>query len=251
MSNKPIFSSKHKDPDMIAAFIRAQETFPYFWRELTWEYRRMVRVLQVAAVKVAFMDDEDSDLPVSSEMMWVDEIDFDGEFVYGVLNNEPHHLRNIKAGDSVQVPMVQVVDWLFVLQNKSYGGFTIQVLRDRMNEEERAAHDKAWGFDFGDTKEVLLAYEQLEHPENLEEHPMSRSARQHYEEFFTQNPQEINGQDEFGYTPLHKETIAGNRTIVEVLLSMGAQKDRRTYSGKTAFDFAKQLDWKHLIELLK
>ncbi len=247
MNEKRIFYSKNKDAAMIAAYVKAQETFPYFWRELSWEYRRIIPALEMACVKVAFSKEDSND----SEFMWVNEIDFDGKFVSGVLINEPQYILRIKAGDNVHVPLTQVVDWLFVLQGKNYGGFTIQVLRSQMTEKERASHDEAWGIDFGDFKEVLIAHQQDEHPENLEEHPMSRNMREQCEEFFTQNPQEVNTQDELGYTYLHREAIAGNRTTIEVLLQLGAKKELLTKSGKTAHDFAQALYWKHITGLLK
>lgn len=35
-ANKIIFASGD-DPAMVAAFEKAQQTFPFFWRELSWE----------------------------------------------------------------------------------------------------------------------------------------------------------------------------------------------------------------------
>ena len=40
-----IFASE--SPEMISAFNKAQETFKYFWRELSWEYRRIICYSQV------------------------------------------------------------------------------------------------------------------------------------------------------------------------------------------------------------
>jgi uncharacterized protein YegJ (DUF2314 family) len=247
MNESPIFYTEIKDATIVAAYVKAQETFPYFWRELSWEYRRMIPALQIACVKIAFTEPHNP----NSELMWVHEIEFDGEFVSGVLANEPRELQNIKAGDTVRVPLAEVADWLFVLQGKSYGGFTIHALRSKMNEQERTEHDEAWGIDFGDFREILIAYQEKEHPENLEEHPMSKNMREEYEKFFTQNPEEINAQDEAGYTYLHREAIAGNRTTIEVLLRLGADKTLVTKSGKTAYDFAHSLYWEHIADLLR
>ena len=49
--------------------------------------------------------------------------------------------------------------------------------------------------------------------------------------------------DEFGYTQLHNEAIAGNLNLVNLLLENGADKNARTKSGKTAAEFAKILGW--------
>jgi ankyrin repeat protein len=50
---------------------------------------------------------------------------------------------------------------------------------------------------------------------------------------------------------LHKETIAGNKTSVELLLQFNADRHSQTNSGKTALDFARQIGWTHLIPLLE
>jgi len=69
-------------------------------------------------------------------------------------------------------------------------------------------------------------------------------------DFVKNNPEEVTAQDELGYTFLHREAVAGNLTSVEVLLESGADKNAKTASGKTALDFAKQLNWEHLIPIL-
>ncbi len=39
MEETKIFYADGENPKMIEAYKRAQETFKYFWRELSWEYR--------------------------------------------------------------------------------------------------------------------------------------------------------------------------------------------------------------------
>lgn len=265
MKNQEIFFAKGDSPKMIEAFKNAQETFKYFWRELSWEYRRIVPALTVACVKVAFSQDtEESEHPIV-EHMWINDITFDGEQIKGVLINAPNELTNIENGDEVVIPLNQISDWLFAIQGsskkglsklfsssqpKAYGGFTIQAIRSEMTNQERKDHDKAWGLDFGDFNEVLLVNEQKDKPENLIEHPMSKNMKEKLQEFLEQNPSEITYQDEDGFSLLHRETIAGNRTSVAVLLESGVNKDMKTNQGKTALDIAKQLKWEHLIPVL-
>lgn len=93
--------------------------------------------------------------------------------------------------------------------------------------------------------------EQKESPENLIEHPMSVNMKDSFIGFLKQYPQEIIHKDEKGYTLLHKETLAGNKTTVELLLQFDADVHSKTNSGKTALDFAKALGWTHLIPLLE
>ena len=245
-----IFFAKGDSPEMIKAFTDAQNTFKYLWRELSWEYRRIVPALEVACVKVAFSEQIDATDEPIIEHMWINDIMFDGEEIKGTLINTPNELTNVENGDEVTIPLNQISDWLFATRGKTYGGFTIQAMRSDMSKGERAEHDEAWGLDFGDYNDILLVYEQKEHPENLVDHPMCKNMKEKLEEFMKQHPDELTATDELGYTMLHKETIAGNLTSVKVLLALGADKTSKTNKGKTALDFAKQLEWEHIIPLL-
>lgn len=123
-------------------------------------------------------------------------------------------------------------------------------MRSEMSNDERKDHDEAWGLDFGDFNDILVVNEQKEKPENLIEHPVSKNMKQSLIDFVKNNPEEITAKDELGYTFLHRETIAGNLTSIEILLEAGADKNAKTISGKTPLDFAKQLNWEHLIPVL-
>ncbi|MDU1891737.1 MAG: DUF2314 domain-containing protein [Dysgonomonas sp.] len=238
-------------PQMISAFEKAQETFKYFWRELSWEYRRIVPALDVAYVKVIFTQEVEGDDHPVVEHMWINDIGFDGEVITGTLINDPYQLTNVKNGDVVEVPLSQISDWLFAIRGKTYGGFTIHVLRSGMSDKERSEHDNAWGLDFGDYNDILLVYEQKEHPENLVEHPMSKNMKESLVNYIAQSPDILTAKDEKGLTFLHKEVIAGNLSIVETLLEHRANKEDMTNNGKTSLDIANQLGWEHLFSVLK
>lgn len=238
-----------ESPQMLDAYKMAQSTFKYFWRELWWEYRRIVPALNLACVKVKFQQEQPNGSPII-EHMWIDDIDFDGIHIKGFLLNNPDELTNYKEGDFVEIPICEISDWLFAINNKAYGGFTIQVLRAEMNKKEQKKHDQAWGLDFGDPAHIQVVYEQDKNPENLVEHPMCQNMGEGLKEFLTQNPSELTKKDEDGYTMLHRETVAGNKACVELLLEMGADRDAKTNSGYTASDLAKIMQWEHLISIL-
>jgi ankyrin repeat protein len=84
----------------------------------------------------------------------------------------------------------------------------------------------------------------------LVEHPMSRNMRDSFVEFLKENPNEMSDKDDLGYTMLHREAIAGNATSIEVLKEFAADVNAKTNDGKTALDFAKALNWEHLIPIL-
>ena len=68
--------------------------------------------------------------------------------------------------------------------------------------------------------------------------------------FFKENPNEIATKDEHGLTFLHKETIAGNKINVEILLELGADKTNKSKSNKTALEYGKLMNWETITELL-
>lgn len=271
MEDNPVFFADGADQKMLDAYKKAQQTFKYFWREQSWEYRRIIPALTVSCVKVAFSEDlPGSEFP-TVEHMWINEIDFDGDIVRGYLINEPNQLTNIQVGDYVEVPLNKISDWLFALPSnekkptglsrlfssssqylpKTFGGFTIQAMRSEMSPEERKSHDQAWQLDFGDFNDIQVVNGQKENPGNLTEHPMSINMREELVKFIDKHPEELKHQDDRGYTLLHRETIAGNLSSVEVLLAAGADKELKTAHGKTALDFARQLQWDHLIPALE
>lgn len=251
MSDTNIFFAKGDSPEMIAAFEKAQSSFKYFWRELSWEYRRIVPGLDLACVKVAFTQDFPGQDEAVVEHMWINDVNFDGEIITGTLINQPNELTNIENGDAVTIPLNQISDWLFAIEGRTYGGFTIHAMRSMMESDEREEHDNAWGLEFGDFNDILVVNKQKESPENLVEHPMSKNMKEKMMEFLTQNPEMISSRDEAGYSILHRETIAGNLSSVEILLSLGADKQATTNEGKTAMDYARQLNWEHIIPVLE
>lgn len=248
--SEQIFFARGDSPEMLAAFQKAQASFKYFWRELSWEYRRIIPGLDLACVKIAFTQQfADQQDPVV-EHMWINEIEFDGDNVSGILINQPNELTNVNNGDPVSFPLEQISDWLFAIEGRTYGGFTIQTMRSQMEPAEREEHDNAWGLEFGDFNDILIVNNQKEDPENLTEHPMSRNMKEKLVEFLQQHPAELSNADEQGFTMLHRETIAGNLSSVEILLQQGADKNRKNNAGKTALDYATQLGWEHLIPVL-
>lgn len=76
-AESPVFYFDPSDPDLLTAAQSAQESFRFLWREFSWEQRRIIPALDMAAVKVVFSDDfNDVDSPI--EHMWMNEIGFDG-----------------------------------------------------------------------------------------------------------------------------------------------------------------------------
>ncbi|MFV0430329.1 MAG: DUF2314 domain-containing protein [Arachnia sp.] len=228
----------------------AQRSFRYFWREVYWEGRRIVPALDLAIVMVTFSQRVDAKSEPLVERMWLSNIGFDGESVTGELINEPNAVTNIALGARVTRSVSEISDWLFACSGKTYGGFSVQAMRSQMNDRGRRQHDKGWGLDFGDPNNVLVAYDQEDSPENLTEHPMSKNMGPRVRQALRENPSELTAMDEDGLNILHREAIAGNATVVAVLLELGVDTAVRSTSGKTALDFARSMGWDHVVGLL-
>lgn len=133
------------DTEMNAAMQTARDQFPKFWHEVSQDHRRPIPALNAAMVKAYF---HDKDSPKSGEHMWVTDIDYDGTTITGILADRPRTIQSVKPGEVVKFPLGRLSDWLYVDQNKAFGAFTVRLLRTRMTDEQRSAHDSHYPFAF-------------------------------------------------------------------------------------------------------
>ena len=278
-SDSPIFPSPGEDQEMEAAAKQARQTFRFFWRELSWEQRRIVPGLQIAALKAKFTDPPETTPSkgpdaLEAEQMWLNDIEFDGREIHGTLLNSPHSLQSVKEGDRLKVPGKQMTDWMYVIYGDVYGGFTVDLLRSRMSGSERKQHDQAWGFNFGDLGIVdLVPPEYIGDPPKKKgffsrllgakaepqdhakvaatEHPMSVNMRESLEESLGEKPDYVHEADERGFTLLHQLALAGSLDGVEVCLNHGADPNQPASNGMTPFALAKCLGWKKVMARLE
>jgi uncharacterized protein len=258
------------DPAMQQAYEAARTTFRYLWRELAWERRRIVKAIDLAAVKVPFSDADAANV----EHMWVSELDFDGELIHGTLLSSPNTLTSVQRGDAVQVAIADISDWIFAIAGQAYGAHSVNLMRQRMSERERKAHDDAWSLQFGDPHAVRLVYdarlaergegkpgflrglfakkapaEQLA-PPSLDEHPMSVVMAEPLRQSLAENPDMLHARDDRGWQMLHHEALAGSTATVQVLLAAGADPQALTAKGMSARALAQSLDWRNVMALL-
>lgn len=263
---------KDDDPAIEAASQRARATFRYFWRELFWENRRIVPGLDLAAFKVAFHDNDEK----PPEVMWVDEVNFNGYSLKGRLLNQPNWLTSINQGDPVKVPVRAITDWLYAVNGVTYGGFSVNAIRKQMKKGERKQHDEAWGLDFGNPDSVhvvpadwfaeqqpetkkkgFFGFGKSAEPEPLsddvlqaKEHPMAINMESSLKDFANKNPEAISKIGDDGLSMLHNMALGGSAIGVTTLLSCGVDVNSRSKKGHTALDFAKSLGWKRAYTIL-
>jgi len=263
-----IINVDSQDSQIAKATQDALGTFKFFWRELSWEYRRIVPGLSLAAVKVSF--------PVKkkwfrkspeTEIMWVNEIYFDGIEIKGKLLNDSQWLNNINSGDTVSLKYTELIDWMYVIDEKVYGAFTVHAIRSKMQEVERNQHDAAWGLNFGDYSNIALAPSvivsgnkelQYDYTQSIvdtavlemSEHAMSVNMRTSIAEQLSSHPDLVNSIDSEGWTLLQREALAGNLSPIEILCKNGADKSLKNPFGETALDLAIKMDWPMIIQFL-
>jgi uncharacterized protein len=263
MSESPVFMFDNSDPEMQRAYERARATFRYFWRELSWERRRIIPGLDLACVKAPFSDGQRGPLAAgapNAEQMWLSEIDFDGECVTGVLLNSPNWVKSVKKGDTVRIPLGEITDWMYAVGGVVFGAHTVNLMRSRMGADERAEHDAAWGLDFGDPSQVRIAPAPSAgwQPKDwldataaaAHEHPMSDNMAPSLKQQLAKDSSFVSSKDDNGWTLLHHQALAGSVATVKVLLEAGADTDARTDDGKTPLQLAQSLGWNRVVALL-
>ena len=258
-----VFMFDNSDPDMQEAYRKAQATFRYFWREVSWERRRIVPALDLACVKAPFSDGEraqKSQEHPDVEHMWMSEVDFDGQFVSGVLLNSPSWLKTVKEGDSARFPLDEISDWMYAINGEVFGAYTVNLMRSRMGKRERKEHDDAWGLNFGDPNTIRIGPEPKKggllkgcfgtKETETEEHPMSANMAASLKDSLAKNPSMVRTKSDRGWTLLHQETLAGSTATVKVLVDAGADVNAVTDHGMTPLGLAKALGWEKVAALL-
>jgi uncharacterized protein YegJ (DUF2314 family) len=251
-----VFMFDGDDPEMRSASEQARATFRYFWREIAWERRRIVPALDLAAVKAPFSDGEEA-APVEGqpqvEQMWLGDVDFDGRRISGTLLNAPNWLTSVKEGDTARFRLGEITDWMYAIEGKVYGAYTVNLLRSRMGARERKDHDEAWGMDFGDPKKIRIVPQKKSwfgSKAELEEHPMSEAMAPTVPETLASHPSILTDKDDKGWTILHHDALAGSLPTVMALVKAGADVNAIGTNGATPLRLAKVLGWEKVAAYL-
>jgi uncharacterized protein YegJ (DUF2314 family) len=96
------------------------------------------------AVKYPF--DTDPGSKIAKEHIWLDNIEKkDGKY-YGIVNNDPFYIKDMKFGDKVEFDINKISDWKYVKDGFLVGGKSIVYFYDRMSEKEKKEFEKEAGF---------------------------------------------------------------------------------------------------------
>ncbi len=117
-ANPAVIGIESENPDMQKAVAEARSRWPEF--NESFENRGLD---DHYAAKFPFTDGE------NEEFMWITVEDIIGEDIFGSLDNDPVHLKNIQAGDRVKVSLEKLNDWMIIQGEEILGGFTVKVLQ--------------------------------------------------------------------------------------------------------------------------
>ena len=137
LSDDPVIMIADDDKQMNAAIARARETLPVFWKVK----RNLVAGQSSLSLKVEITDGD------AVEHFWLMDIIEQGDGYTGTIANTPQSVGNVKEGQRYSFPATDITDWMYMQNDKIYGGYTIRVLVDKMPKDE------------GEKLKAVLAYE--------------------------------------------------------------------------------------------
>lgn len=118
-----VINVEDDDPEMVAAIQTARKTFGFF--ESNWKTMES----DGYSVKLAFPT-HDGKL----EHIWFKPTNIQGDQITGECANDPAKIPDLKIGNVRTVSRDDLSDWMIVVGNKCYGGYTIRVLAERNPE---------------------------------------------------------------------------------------------------------------------
>jgi uncharacterized protein YegJ (DUF2314 family) len=121
---------KGDDEEMEAAIDAAKHSF----REFLAAFLEPKAGQEAFLLKVVFLEDD------QVEHIWVADLEIDGVGFRGVIANEPT-LPSLRFKQEVEFEPSRITDWMFIDHGRLVGGYTTRLIRERMNPEDRAAHD--------------------------------------------------------------------------------------------------------------
>jgi len=123
------------DEAMNAAMAKARETIGDFLSRL----QNPETSKENLSLKASF--EEDGQI----EHLWLNTITYEDDIFTGTLGNNPVYVQGLTLGQRVSIPLERVSDWMDIEDGRLIGGYTIQVLRDKLPPKERLAFDEGLG----------------------------------------------------------------------------------------------------------
>lgn len=138
--NDSVTSVSSEDQAMNAIIDQARGSVSEFLKE----YSNPSSTCTGFAVKYPFDTDPGSES--TKEHIWLDKIEKkDGKY-YGVVDNDPFYIKDMKFGDKVEFEINKISDWKYVKDGFLVGGKSIVYFYNHMSEKEKKEFEKEAGF---------------------------------------------------------------------------------------------------------
>ena len=117
--NVPVIPIADDDPNMLEAVATAQQRWPEFVTAFENKQPRHDKFSVKAKITVGD----------STEFIWMDVIGLEPKYVHGLLANDPVDLGELKLGSQVEVPLDDVCDWCYMVDEDPVGLFSLEAIR--------------------------------------------------------------------------------------------------------------------------
>ena len=117
-SSDPVTEVEFDDMEMDSAIDQAQSSLAEFIERL----QNPRPTDESFSVKTVISDGE------KAERLWVTDVSYSGGEFIGTINEYPQVVRNVKFGQQFNVPVTEIIDWMYVDDDKLVGNFTLRVL---------------------------------------------------------------------------------------------------------------------------
>jgi uncharacterized protein YegJ (DUF2314 family) len=125
------------DPTMARAMSKARQTLPDFLSVAAAPKPGM----EGFAVKVAVREGD------NAEYFWITPFtNKNGEFS-GAINNTPRQVRSVKLGQAITFDQSEIVDWMYMDDDKMKGNYTACALLKSASKQEAEEFKKRFGLD--------------------------------------------------------------------------------------------------------
>jgi uncharacterized protein YegJ (DUF2314 family) len=133
-----VFNVDAENNEMNEASEKSRRTYPYFLSELSKSKQDTSKF--GFAVKMRFDYGEDG-----GEHMWLNQFFFREKKMFGILDNEPFNVKNIKIGDTIEIIPANISDWIYFSNDTLQGGYTVRILYKYAKPEERKEMEASYG----------------------------------------------------------------------------------------------------------
>ena len=122
-----VIEVKSSDAEMNKAISTAKKSLPHFWDI----YNNHKYGETNFALKVRIQDSKGN-----GEHLWTNSIRKENGKIFGIINNTPELVNTVHLGQEIEIKEKDISDWIYIKNEKVYGGFTIRVMEKRMAKDE-------------------------------------------------------------------------------------------------------------------